>query len=113
MKEKDEAQAGGSAGEDLLEVVQALLSAHPDGAKALDNDGRLPLHIAVEREAPVEVVQTLLAANPRGIHAVLGHAKYADAVHVLVQQQPWVLELKGGQGRSAMDELNRIFLSTE
>ena len=34
-----------------LEVVQALLTAYPDGAKEKDNDGKSPLHLASESKS--------------------------------------------------------------
>jgi hypothetical protein len=36
------------------------------GAKAKDNDGKLPLHRAWFNAAPVEVISALLAAHPDG-----------------------------------------------
>ena len=54
-----------------MEVVQALLEAHPGAAKAKDEDGVLPLHHAAKR-ASVEVVKLLLdkGAALRTSHAV-------------------------------------------
>ena len=47
-----------------VEVVQALLAAHPEAAKEKDGYGQLPLHSAVAYQASVEVVQRLLSAHP-------------------------------------------------
>ena len=47
-------------------MTLALLKAHPDGAKQKDKNGRLPLHVAVERQAPEEVTLALLKAHPDG-----------------------------------------------
>ncbi len=41
------------------------------GAKAKDKDGRLPLHLSCEKEAPIGVVQALLAVHPDGEAACL------------------------------------------
>ncbi|KAG1674738.1 hypothetical protein FOA52_013574 [Chlamydomonas sp. UWO 241] len=50
-----------------LAVVAALLTAHREGAKAEDKEGRLPLHYAViESSAPLKVVEALLEAHPAG-----------------------------------------------
>ena len=50
------------------DVVGALLAAHPAGAKAWNNFGRLPLHLAVCDAAPVcaATVDQLLAAYKIG-----------------------------------------------
>ncbi|KAG1669911.1 hypothetical protein FOA52_002437 [Chlamydomonas sp. UWO 241] len=50
-----------------LDVVVALLAAHPAGAAATDKKGRLPLHDAAAEKAPLEVVAALLAAHPGGV----------------------------------------------
>ena len=49
-----------------LEVVEALLRAHGDGAKEKSKDGWLPLHHAAKRQAPPEVVEALLRAHEDG-----------------------------------------------
>lgn len=51
----------------LLQVIEALLRAAPEGAKTADVYGRLPLHYAVDKAAPdLEVVSCLLRAFPAG-----------------------------------------------
>ena len=49
-----------------LDVVDSLLKAFPEGAKAKGYDGNLPLHDAAEEQAPLEVVAALLKAFPEG-----------------------------------------------
>ena len=50
--------------EATVEVVRALLEAHPDGAKEReDKYGDLPLHWAASEEATVVVAQELLEAQ--------------------------------------------------
>ena len=50
-----------------LQVIQALIDAYPEGARAASlGGGRLPLHRAAMHQAPVEVVQALMDAYPEG-----------------------------------------------
>ena len=49
-----------------LELISAMLQAHPNGVQIADAKGRLPLHWAAERRADVAVVDVLLAAHPQG-----------------------------------------------
>lgn len=55
-----------------LPLINRLLLAHPDGAKAPVGRGplaRLPLHLAIARGAPYPVVSRLLASYPPALHA--------------------------------------------
>lgn len=47
-------------------VIEALIAAHPEGAKSRDQDGWLPLHCACFYGASESVINTLLVASPRG-----------------------------------------------
>jgi ankyrin repeat protein len=47
-------------------LIDALLEAHPDGAKAKDQDGWLPIHCACFYGASDEVVTSLLKPFPKG-----------------------------------------------
>ena len=49
-----------------VEVVRALLDAHPQGAQRMNNNRDLPLHEAAHYKAPLEVVRALLDAHPQG-----------------------------------------------
>ena len=51
------------------EVVRLLLETYPDGAKAMNERGSLPLHHAAYRDAPMEVARLLLDAHPAGTKA--------------------------------------------
>ena len=61
--------------------VAALLSAHPEGARVKDKDGRLPLHFACINNAPREAVAALLSAFPDGAREVdrRGRLPFHDA----------------------------------
>lgn len=48
-------------------VVLALLTKYPEGAKEIDSNQRSPLHLACANRASVEVVRHLLMANPDAI----------------------------------------------
>ena len=50
-----------------LQVLQIMLSAHPDATHVVDNRGRLPLHRAVLVGAPLEAIQLLVYRCPRAI----------------------------------------------
>jgi hypothetical protein len=47
--------------------VRLLLQSYANGAKHESNNGRTPLHSAVEGGAPVEVIQLLVAACPEAV----------------------------------------------
>jgi ankyrin repeat protein len=44
-----------------LAVLQEVLDARPEAARAADKDGDLPLHCAVLYKAPLEVVRAILS----------------------------------------------------
>ena len=63
------------------EICQALVHAFPDGATRVDEEGRLPIHLAAESETGKEVIETLYIAFPGGIHHVdAGGRSPADRV---------------------------------
>merc|ERR1712194_219113 len=47
--------------------MKLLLEKYPEGASMKDSDGRLPVHLAVVRNAPEEVIQTLIMAFPESL----------------------------------------------
>ena len=49
--------------------MRLLLDSYPDGAKAMNERGSLPLHHAAYRDAPMEVARLLLDAHPAGTKA--------------------------------------------
>mmetsp|Transcript_15807 Transcript_15807/g.24596 ORF Transcript_15807/g.24596 Transcript_15807/m.24596 type:complete len:626 (-) Transcript_15807:138-2015(-) len=49
-----------------VQVIEALLAANSEGAKARDQDGWLPIHCACFYGAKEDVVETLLLAHPKG-----------------------------------------------
>lgn len=49
-----------------VEVVRALLEAHPEGAREKVADGWLPLHVAIDAESSVEVLTVLVEASRAG-----------------------------------------------
>jgi ankyrin repeat protein len=51
-------------------VVEYLLQSIPGSRKTGDDSGRLPLHIAIEANAPLTVVEALLRVNPAAGGAV-------------------------------------------
>ena len=58
----------GSSDAARLDVIDQLISAGPAAACVFDEDGSVPLSLAIEHRAPVDVVALLLAAVP---HATL------------------------------------------
>ena len=63
------------------EICQALVHAFPDAATRVDEEGRLPIHLAAESETGKEVIETLYIAFPGGIHHVdAGGRSPADRV---------------------------------
>jgi ankyrin repeat protein len=51
-----------------LSLIEALISAYPDGPGCVDDQGMLPIHLACRNGASRGVVMTLLNANPRSIN---------------------------------------------
>ena len=52
-----------------LSLIEALITAYPDAAKTIDDQGMLPLHLACRNGASRAVVMTLLGTNPDSINA--------------------------------------------
>merc|ERR1719469_54358 len=50
------------------DLVTALLSSYPDGAKSADQDGWLPIHCAAFYGASQEVIDALIQVHPKGAH---------------------------------------------
>ena len=49
-----------------LDLIKLIYNEFPNAAFAQQQEGNLPLHLAVKFDAPLEVVQLLLEANPTG-----------------------------------------------
>lgn len=52
-----------------ISLVQAMIQKDPTAILILDNDGFLPIHLAVQRHCSIELLQTLLRASPQSLHA--------------------------------------------
>jgi ankyrin repeat protein len=76
------------------EVVQMLLDAYADGCKVADNDGNLPLHVAIEYEASDAVI-ALLIAKHSGACRELNHIK----------KLPMDLALEHGASEAVVSEI--------
>jgi hypothetical protein len=63
-----------------VEVVQAILDAFPEGAKALTADGDTALHVACAHSCEVAVAQALLAVDPEG--ASRKNSQHCMAIHI-------------------------------
>jgi hypothetical protein len=48
-------------------VVESLLKAYQNGARAQDDHGMLPIHLAIKKHAPPETINALLSSYPRCI----------------------------------------------
>jgi hypothetical protein len=53
-----------------VEVVEHLLSVYPEAATVQDGSGMLPLHAAIEANAPLSVLEALLRVHPVAGEAV-------------------------------------------
>jgi len=51
-----------------VEVVQALVNAHPESSKATDNYGSLPLHVACIDGTSLDVLNFLIESYPEGMN---------------------------------------------
>jgi ankyrin repeat protein len=60
-----------------LAVVRILLEQYPDATKAVDLQGRLPLHTAVLNMAPYSVVEALIEEDPTSVTVVDAQGKTA------------------------------------
>jgi hypothetical protein len=54
-----------------IAVIEHLLEVYPQAANIRDGSGRLPLHCAIEVNAPLSVIETLLHDNPDTGGAIL------------------------------------------
>jgi hypothetical protein len=54
-----------------IAVIEHLLKVYPQAANIRDGSGRLPLHCAIEVNAPLSVIETLLRDNPDTGGAIL------------------------------------------
>ena len=51
-----------------VDLIRVLLQMNPESAKAIDNDGKIPLHYACESDAPWEAIKLLLDAHPDSLN---------------------------------------------
>jgi len=88
-------------------VLRLLLATSPDSAKAADNDGRIPLHLAASSKACKLAVQDLLQYHGDGsarrtkagklpLHYALENRLSTEAIQVIIDAYP------AGMGESAM-----------
>jgi hypothetical protein len=68
------------------DTVKAILHSSPDTAKVEDVHGRLPLHVAVDRDNPwSDIVSALIDANPSALH--LRDSGGRTPLHIAVDRQ--------------------------
>ena len=67
MVMRDKLHAACSRPDASLDLVDALLAAHPEAARAKDKSGDLPLHVACASNAPIAIVRALLAVHPEAV----------------------------------------------
>lgn len=103
-----------------LEVVQALIEAHPEaiGTRMMPG-GTLPLHIACTWQSSPEVVSALLAADPttakvvdelgnRPLHAACFSGTALSIVHDLLATYPKAVLSRNNQGSQPIDICRRL-----
>jgi hypothetical protein len=94
------------------DTIKILLAAQPEAAVTVDSLGRLPLHMAVDREQPwIKVITDLILENPRSlelrdhsgrlpIHVVLDRERPSlEVVELLVNSFPSGASASRGVGR--------------
>jgi ankyrin repeat protein len=59
-----------SSTENLLEAVDFLLQADPDGIHAGSSEGELPLHVACKHGKPLELIERLFEQSPVTVKAM-------------------------------------------
>lgn len=90
--------------------IEALIVAHPNGARSPDQDGWLPLHCACFYDASESVINALLVANPKAagqrdeegrlpLHYACLRGSSEGAVRVLVGANPRAGMCKDDEGR--------------
>jgi ankyrin repeat protein len=97
---------GADQGTDLLTLVQsydwpgalARLSFHPNEAKSIGMQGRTPLHIACDLDAPLAVIQALIRAYPAA--ATMIGTSSMNPMHITVSCQHASVEVV----RTILDE---------
>lgn len=67
-----------------VNVIKLLLRYYHKAASIFDDDGRLPLHLAVLRNAPNLVIQTLIDANPM---ALISLNKFGNTPDMICQNE--------------------------
>ena len=96
-----------------VEVVEALISAYPDGAKSYDQDGWLPLHCAAYYCASESITTLLIQANPAAckakdeegrlpLHYACMKGSSREIVEKLVNACPKSAQLKDDEGLTAL-----------
>lgn len=53
---------------DCIQIAQRLLAIYDEGVRLPNEEGYMPLHIAIMFGAPLEAVQFLVEAYPNGLH---------------------------------------------
>lgn len=68
------------------DTVRVLLQSNPDAAKVEDNYGRLPLHVAVDRDQPwTDAIERLVTAYPQALNRRDGGGRLP--LHIAVDRQ--------------------------
>lgn len=68
------------------DTVRVLLQSNPDAAKVEDNYGRLPLHVAVDRDQPwTDAIDRLVTAYPQALNRRDGGGRLP--LHIAVDRQ--------------------------
>ena len=94
------------------DTVSALLESVPEAAGVEDNLGRLPLHVACDRDAPwMDVLEALVEAKPESLNSRDGGGRLPlhvvldrqvpdiNAVRFIVRSNPGAVSARRGVGR--------------
>jgi len=94
------------------DTVRVLLQASPEAARVEDSYGRLPLHVAVDRDQPwIDAIQRLVSAYPQALNsrdgigrlplhiAVDRQQPHPDVVRLLLRYHPQSAMARRGVGR--------------
>lgn len=94
------------------DTIKVLLNADPDAAKIEDNFGRLPLHIAIDKDQPwIASIENLINAYPQALNrrdssgrlplhtAVDRQSPNIDVVKLLISKSPQSANARRGVGR--------------
>ena len=94
----------------LKGAVDALLAVNPDAVSSVGENGKLALHVAASKSAPLAVIEALLSCHPSAaqaeddlgmlaLHYALENEAPLSTVEALLKAYPGAVRIKGEEGK--------------